>query len=596
MSKQSNALFLEEWLRIISGCNSSFSYVSSPSSARAIIQAWSELRDLLQYRSFHSHHLQSLNTLVGSQGSLHVADPQAKLVLSILSSPDISLPHESYPLLLRLLYVWVRKSTRPSLVLIDSAVQVLSHIFPVQFDYTKNSVLFSGGLLLLGSLSFVRSASDSSKGLCLELLRRLLEEGYQVIGSYQEIVPDVLAGIGYALSSSMTLHFARILDSLVGIWGKEGGPQVNLTNGLMVLHLVEWVMSSLINSRFLEKINIFAETFETSKLNYVTVGVVMAAAGLLRILNKSLGNSLGLDVKTRLRISAENHIESMARYLISRARDYTHSENDIRDRLYLQCLSLALARCGPVSSRSPLFTCLASALLTEVFPLRHIYVKLLNSYHNNAVGLRLNEVKEHLDSVLFKEAGVITSVLCNLYVSVDEESQIQVENLIWSSCRQIYLEHRQIALLLRSKKDDLLGHVEKIAESAFLMVVFFALAVTKHKLNSKFNHEMRSGISVQILVSFSCMEYFRRIRLPEYMDTIRGVAATVQEDDFACMSFVESMPTYGELTNGPGMSPADIGVDLMLKSSIFRFRSLICVLFLLILSWYYVILQILVPF
>ena len=130
MAKQASTLFLEEWLRSISGCSSNVNSTnSSSSSARAIIQAWAELRDSLQNQLFQPHHLQSLKTLLNSQTSLHVADPQAKIVLSILSSPHISLPNESYPLFLRLLYIWVRKSFKPSLVLIDSAVEVLSHPF-----------------------------------------------------------------------------------------------------------------------------------------------------------------------------------------------------------------------------------------------------------------------------------------------------------------------------------------------------------------------------------------------------------------------------------------------------------------------------------
>jgi hypothetical protein len=167
--------------------------------------------------------------------------------------------------------------------------------------------------------------------------------------------------------------------------------------------------------------------------------------------------------------------------------------------------------------------------------------------------LRINEVKEHLESITFKEAGAITGVFCNQYVSVDEKSQFIVENLIWDYCQRIYMEHRQVALVLRGKEDELLGDVEKIAESAFLMVVLFALAVTKHKLNSKFNSETQMDISVRILISFSCVEYFRRIRLPEYMDTIRGIVLSVQESDSACVSFVKSMPTYVDLTHGPGM-------------------------------------------
>ncbi|KAE8689567.1 hypothetical protein F3Y22_tig00110933pilonHSYRG00099 [Hibiscus syriacus] len=136
MARQSNTLFLEQWLRTnVGGINQTVSghSSSSSSSARAIIQAWSELRDSLQNQTFHPHILQSLKTLLNSQASLHVADPQAKLLLSVLSSQSFDLPSESYPILLRLLYIWVRKSVRPSAALIDSAVDVISRIFATEW-------------------------------------------------------------------------------------------------------------------------------------------------------------------------------------------------------------------------------------------------------------------------------------------------------------------------------------------------------------------------------------------------------------------------------------------------------------------------------
>lgn len=557
MAKTGSTLFLEDWLRSVSGHGNSFSSRNySASSARAIIQAWAELRDSLQHQSFQTHHLQSLKTLVNSQTSLHVAEPQAKLLLSILSSPNLCLPHESYTLFLRLLYIWVRKSARPSSVLIDSAVDVLRNLFSsTQYDSKKNPRLFSEGILLLGSFSFVPSGSENSKTVCLELLCRLLGEEYEVLGSFSGLVPEVLAGIGYALSSSSkSVHFVRILNFMLSIWGKESGPQGTISHGLMVLHLMEWVLSGLSNFKAGEKINALCkEALETSKPMYVPFAVVMTAAGILRALNRSVVSGLALDAISKLRMSAEDRMESVARELISRTRGFTSSSYDHTDSILLQCVAVALARSGVVSSHDPLFICLGSALLTEIFPLRRFYMKVFESMHGSSAVRRINEVKEHLESVTFKEAGAITGVFCNQYLSVDEKSQYIVENLIWDYCQRIYMEHRQVALVLRGKEDELLGDIEKIAESAFLMVVLFALAVTKHKLNSKFNLETQMDISVRILISFSCVEYFRRIRLPEYMDTIRGIVVSVQESDSACVSFVKSIPAYVDLTQGPGI-------------------------------------------
>ncbi|KAL0445757.1 UNVERIFIED_CONTAM: hypothetical protein Slati_1703600 [Sesamum latifolium] len=252
MAKQAQSFFLEEWLRIIIviGSNKSGSVHSSSSSAQAIIQAWADLRDSFQHQAFHTHHLQALRILVSSQANLYVADPQAKLIFSILSSQSLSLPQESYPLFLRLLYIWVRKARQTSLV--DSAIEILLPLFSQQSQAEKNSLFFSEGILLLGALSFQTSASEKSKRLCLELLCKLLEEGCRFIFLSDELASSALAGVGYALSSSVSTCFRRTLDILLSIWGQEGGPSGSISQGLMLLHLIEWVMSNLLNLRSLE--------------------------------------------------------------------------------------------------------------------------------------------------------------------------------------------------------------------------------------------------------------------------------------------------------------------------------------------------------
>ncbi|KAM7491286.1 hypothetical protein LguiA_034207 [Lonicera macranthoides] len=549
MAKQAQNLFLEEWLRSNSDTSGNItSRNSSSSSAKAIIQAWADLRNCLQQQSFHQNHLQSLKTLLSSETSLYVADPQAKLLLSILSLPSLSLPLESYPLILRLLYIWVRKSSRPSSVLLDSAVEVLSQLFSLQFNSLKSSLFISVGVLLLGALASVPSITEKLKNSCLELQCRLLEEEFQLVFSSKKLIPNVLAGIGYSLSSSGNVHFVRIINFLFEIWDREKGPSGSVSHGLMILHLIEWVMYNFIGSNSLEKINVFSrEILETTKPTYASFSVVMAAAGVLRAHSRSISTGL-----MQLRSSAEERIEIVAKDLIFKNGLFTNSGVNPRNSILLQCLSLALARSGSVSSRSPLLICLASALLTEIFPLHRYYTHILEYAHGNTALLVHTEVKEHLGSAIFKDAGAITGIFCNQYISVDDESKNLVENRIWEFCKDVYLRHRQVILMIRGEHDELIADLEKIAESAFLMVVFFSLAVTKQKLDSRFSRETQMEISVKILVSFSCLEYFRRMRLSEYMDTIRGVVVSVQENESACVSFVESMPSYNHLTNQHG--------------------------------------------
>ncbi|RYR73544.1 hypothetical protein Ahy_A02g007930 isoform B [Arachis hypogaea] len=548
MSAQPGIVFLEEWLK--RKCINPDKFVtrkSNSSSARAIIQAWADLRGSLQNSSFSQRHLQSLRTLVDSQTSLHVADPQARLVLGILSSSNISLPYESYPLFFRLLYIWVRKASKPTAAIIDSAMDVLSNLFSSQFDSGNCHAFFSESVLLLGSFSFASSAFESTKTFCLDLLSRVFVEKRQVLGSFTELLPDVLAGVGYALSSSVTVHYVTILDSLFEIWGTKDGPHGNISHGLMILYLTDWVMSNLINFQLLNKVHIFLqETFGTSKENYTPFVVFMAAAGVLRAANRSTSSGVKLDIVSRIRTCAVVCMEALVSDLVSQALRFKVLRNDSKNRLLLQCVLLGLVRTGSFSSNSSFFVCLALALLTEMFPLPQLYESVFSSGR-----LKLNEVKEHVDSILFKEAGVITGIFCNQYLSADEENKNIVENFLWQYCQDVYFGYRQVALLLKGKANELLEVLEKIAESAFLMVVVFALAVTKHKLNSKFSQEMQMEVSLKILISFSCMEYFRHVRLPEYMETIRKVVATVNKNEYACTCFVNSMPSYSDLTNGP---------------------------------------------
>ncbi|KAJ0255752.1 Obscurin-like protein [Hirschfeldia incana] len=553
MARNANSnVFLEEWLKAVSGSSVSSSLVkqSSAPSARSIVQAWSEIRESLQSQKFDTRYLQALRALVSSESTIHVADPQAKLLIAILALKDVSsFPYESCTLVVRLLYVWIRKAFRPSQTLVGSAVQAIRGVVD---DGRGNlqPALVAQSVLVAGAFAGVPSLSGELKVLSLELLCRLLEEECcSMVGSRDELVPVVLAGIGYGLSSSSDVHYVRVLDSLFGIWLKDDGPRGSVTHGLMILHLVEWVVSGYMRSNYVDKMSLFAnEVLETSKANYTVFAVLMAAAGVLRASAAgSIGGAQNLEVLSKLRNSAEKCLEAVAQLLVANGTVTLPTIH--RDDLLLKCFAIALARCGTVSPSAPLLLCLASALLTQVFPLSQIYESFCKSFGKDPIGPRLIWAREHLSGVLFKESGAITGAFCNQYAKANEENKYTVENMIWGFCQNLYLQHRQIALLLRGVEDTLLGDIEKIAVSSFLMVVVFALAVTKQWLNPTVSEERKMETSVKILVSFSCVEYFRHIRLPEYMETIREVISCVQENDATCVSFVESIPAYASLTN-----------------------------------------------
>lgn len=567
MSMKGQTFFLEEWLRTTSGGaggvnnsdnkNHNADETTLPSSARAIIQSWSELRECAQSQSFKPNHLQSLKTLLNSRTALFVADPQAKVLISILGFESSSFVKEAYPLILRLLYVWIRKASRPSVGVVDLCVDVLCKIFKELDEFRNESyLLFTEFVLVLGAVSFVQVLGNEKKVVCLDMLCRVLD-GYALVKCAENVVPDVLAGVGYSLCFAEGVYFSKLLEFLLGIWGKENGLLGNVGNGLMILHLVEWVLFGFFSASYLEKVNMFGrELFETRKQSFNEFASVMANAGVLKACHKALSIGLRLDVISKLRMLAEDGIEFVAKDVNVRCNSggggFAGLENDFSTSLILRCISLALARCGTVSPRPSLLLCLAVALLIEIFPLRHFYSILLDNQSRGSESSVHELLKEHVASVLLKEAGAVTGVFCHQYISADQDSKNIVENLMWSYCQDIYSGHRRVALVLPKELKDLLKDLEKIAESTFLMVVVFSLTVTKQWPNSNVSAKTQMDTSVKILISLSCLEYFRRIRLPEYMETIRAVIVSVQEHEAACVHFVESLPSYSDLINPQG--------------------------------------------
>ncbi|KAK6935279.1 LOW QUALITY PROTEIN: hypothetical protein RJ641_035434 [Dillenia turbinata] len=449
-----------------------------------------------------------------------------KLHISILSSSTISFPRESYPLFLRLLYICARKSSNHlhhSSILPLRLSLTFSLYNMMDIRALPSSLCSPSWRLFFGSCGFFKP-SKNLLGVSLQAFgERLLR-----------VVPKVLAGIGYALSSSENTHVIMMMNFLMEVWGKDVEPSQSVPHGLMLLHLFEWFSFFRENRDFLpRKVTCF-------KPNNVPFAVVTAAAGVLRGISRAKNPGSVSEIISRLRGSSEEQIEALARVLNIKIGQ-NHDNNPGNRPLLKIC---------PLSFRVQVLVCLALALLTEIFPLRRFYATSHDKPNSDLSNLWHGMIKEHLGSVLCKEAGFVTGVFCKQYVSADEEHKIFVENLMWEYCQEVYRGHQQIAIL-HDHKENLLGNLEKIAESAFLMVIVFALAVTKHKVNSKYTTETQMDFS--ILISFSCVEYFRRMWLPEYTDTIRAVVVNIQENLFACVSFIEAMPSYADFTNPQGL-------------------------------------------
>ncbi|KAK9147612.1 hypothetical protein Scep_006369 [Stephania cephalantha] len=535
---QTQTTLLEEWLRTTSGIPTTTKPKPPPPSARAIIQAWSDLRSAAHHphQPNQSSIQQSLQTLLASPSTLHVGDPHAALLLSLLTSHPINhLPPP--PLLLSLLSFWLRKTPAP-----PSPPSSPSLPPP--------------------------PPSSPSPTPPLPPLPRLRPPLPPPLPQTRLLGPPLLpprlsprrpASGGHCCCWGLF----RVLRKFETFSGGGGGVVVpNVSHGLMILHMIEWVV---LNSTSFDGVRLICGVVSGCRgdSGCAPFAVAMAAAGALRGFNRG-ANAGWRKVGFELRELLEECVEGFGRDLMSKSSaaggggggvglfDSIGDDNP-SDRLLLQCIALGMSRIGPISSRPPLLSCLVSALLVEIFPLRSFYARAIRAQHDNSSPLLdLNEVKNHLNSVLFKEAGAVTNAFCNQYASANDENKEFVENLIWGYCQDVYLGHRRVAFMLNGK--ELLGDLEKIAEACFIMVVVFASLVTKHRLDPHFSREMQLQVSVKILISFSCIEYFRRVRLSEYTDAIRGAVVSVQENESSCVSFIESMPSYVELMSCNGSS------------------------------------------
>ncbi|KAH0456832.1 hypothetical protein IEQ34_014739 [Dendrobium chrysotoxum] len=537
VNSQTRVLLLEDWLRSTAGTSNAPSPAVTAVSAQSILQAWAELRDPSVPSSDPSRLVAALQTLDAARYSLHIADPQAKLLLFLLSS-DPPVPPNSLSFVFRLLYFWLRKTARVSPSLVNSAAAEISRILSSRPQCPAMSVLLLGALIATPALEF------SYRRDCLDLLCRILE----LVQLEEEVVAEVFAGIGYALSRSDEPYFSKIFSFFLRVWNR-GSPPPSVYYGLMILSLLEWLVMSFIKLRSLEKVEVVCGELSAAKWEargYAPFAVSMASAGFLRAFRLVPATSR-VRLSPDMRNSVEGSISSVAGRVIS------NLDGSLESSHLLRCISIGLARAGPVSFSAPILLALCTALLQEIFPLGNFCRMAVEIQEGSSGDFVLEKVKRHLDSVAFKEAGGITSVFCNQYASADKEHKRIVENYMWEYSLEFYSNLRTVALVHRGKHDELLEYLEKVAEAAFLMIVVYAAEVASQKLNPKSSHGIQPQSSVRILIAFSCIEYMRRVRLPEYTDAVRRAVLTMQENAALCVSFVESMPSYSELTYNQGL-------------------------------------------
>jgi hypothetical protein len=313
----------------------------------------------------------------------------------------------------------------------------------------------------------------------------------------------------------------------------------------MIFKLVDWLVSSYLASGSVEKIRVFGSEItnldKCSEKRYSEFAVVMACSGTLRALK--IGSSRYMfEFDPKVKESVEIAIGVFAQNAVS-----GNGNGDIS--LLIKCIALGLVRCGQIGFNPYIVKSLCIALTNEVFPLK----SLIQSSLQKSNGDVLTKLKEHMEGVLFKEAGAVTGLLCNQYSISDEPTKEFVETLIWDYSLELYSSLRFAILVHKGKSSNLaMNELERIAEAAFLMVVVIANEISKGKLNPKPEGGAKPAVSVRMLEAFSCIEYLRRVRLPEYTDPVRRAVLAIQNDAVLSSDFLGSMPSYDELTGKLG--------------------------------------------
>ncbi|XP_020172221.3 uncharacterized protein [Aegilops tauschii subsp. strangulata] len=508
-----------------------------PPTPAAILSAWSHLRSAAPSPAAT---LAALETLHLHRRSLRLSSAHLELLLPLLPlhprlvSPllatcprlllNYSLPFAPLPLAPRLLLLGTLATAKGS----------------------KNST--SNGTS--GSPSTGNLGSDHGSDDPVVSVSRILENMEQGSESSDGIDHLALAGIGHALACADELHFGRILVSLVRICGRIGDVGV----GVRVLKLVDWLVSGFVGSRMMRKVQVLFEVISPEKCEsegYVLFPAVMAACGGLRALRVASVRHR-LDFAPKLKEAPERTICFAAR----RATVDERYDDDQRHVL-LQCVALGLTQCGPVAPNDSVLRCVLMALLEELLPLPRLLRISVKSPDGNSAELAKNQVKQHQDSVLFKEAGPVTGVLCNQYSFSDEKTKDYVETRVCEYAQELYHHLRAAVLLHQAKRNGLLAEIDKIAEAAFFMIVSFAAEVAKHRLDANSSGGFQPEVAVRILVEFSFVEHLRRLRLPEYTEAIRRAVVVNQDNAAASALFVESMPSCAELTTKPDLLTLD---------------------------------------
>ncbi|XP_057840574.2 uncharacterized protein LOC131050419 isoform X2 [Cryptomeria japonica] len=446
---------LEEWLEKRAGARAG---AGEAITAREIAESWSILRNCLEKQKGGvlqdgdcNLMLIALNKLSACRRTLRVALPQAKLLLSLLSSSSI--PREARSVAAVVFTLWLRKSPatlKPQSLSIEAAIEAAR-----KKSTKEDELLPCERMLLLGCLSAAQNVNLSlqSREICLEEVAEILsghkqEEG--IVLSNSQRTAEALSGAGYALLSSAhsSRLFPSILHSLLSLWNLHHGFYASIQQGLMLLHLMEWLGLNLIRAQD-KKSGINAGAVEFRRIAglghpALDFAAVMAAGGFLRALRTSRDSEFTKDsvvvhqleetviaVAGTVASNFDAVFEPLSAQFPKWVDGHIHRDKEaLKRRLVLQCTAVAISHCGGVSSHANVLKCLVATLLSETFPLGVIYSP------------KMTDVDEHLGSVFFKEGGAMTRAMCDQYLWASRDLKKVVEHLMWEFSYTLHQNHR----------------------------------------------------------------------------------------------------------------------------------------------------------
>lgn len=439
--------------------------------------------------------------------SLHVAETQAKLLITLLTSvrcDNIELLGQARAFSTLVLTPWVRKTfvivtARPSKQAEATLILLIESLCKAVQEFPVSDIYLCPAILLLGTVCSIPQIPDPLRLTCQEVISRELCLRKHVI--VQGEISLVLAGAGYAMVVANGNIKTSILQAVLSLWSHEdiGNYQVRglqfppLREALMVFHLLEYQGIGFSKNKSIqavaeidalvreiaEKALEFSSLSSSSSVSSATqCAAFMAGAGLQRGLNQNQRSYISStdpmeQELQRLTVSlnsivirvCEDAVRLSTRMdVFSGPREKKWEYCPLRDigtmkaliQHKLRCIALAVARSRGLPPHSSILQCLLTVLVTDVLSLEDVYSAQISDLHRplsdlhqfgSALGIALGQLEIHVGSSLFLEVGAIARAMCEQYTSAHENVQRHTEIRVWQFSQDVYRGHRGFTAL-----------------------------------------------------------------------------------------------------------------------------------------------------